>query len=525
MLISARSCSAANFSRSGSRIMVPSSLTSSHSTPAGRSPASTARSIAASVCPGRRSTPPALARSGTTWPGRDRSEGWVAGSASSRMVCARSAAEMPVLTPSRASTVTVYAVPRRSWLVWYCGGRSSRSASSSVSGAQTYPEVYRTMNASSSGVACSAAKIRSPSFSRSSSSTTMTALPAAMSLIARSMSSSMAALRSIFSTYLAMTSTSRFTGSPTALAPSTVSLSVVGISPTLNDSSSTAMTVSDTPSTVIEPFSTTYFASSGGSEKRSTSHSSAGSRAMIRADPVDVALHQVPAEPAADGRGAFQVDRAARGQHAERRAAQGLAHHVGGEDAVDVVDDGQADAVDRDRVAVPRVRGDHGPAHGDDGRVAARVGEVGDLTQFLDDAGEHQDSFFCRSEAVKRRSGPICVMSVRSSSMASAMVRDAGADQGGRAVAEQLRRHVADHPVDQAGREEGAGQGRAALEQRGAHAAGEQLGHQRGQVDAAVRAGPDLGRGGDPGGCGAVADPGVLRGTPGGVDHHPQRLR
>ena len=53
------------------------------------------------------------------------------------MVCARSAAEMPVLIPSRASTVTVYAVPRRSWLVWCIGGRSSRSHSLSVSGTQT----------------------------------------------------------------------------------------------------------------------------------------------------------------------------------------------------------------------------------------------------------------------------------------------------------------------------------------------------------------------------------------------------
>src|SRR5437016_3889790 len=42
------------------------------------------------------------------------------------------------------------------------------------------------MNASSSGVAISAAKIRSPSFSRSSSSTTTTGRPAAMSAIARS---------------------------------------------------------------------------------------------------------------------------------------------------------------------------------------------------------------------------------------------------------------------------------------------------------------------------------------------------
>ena len=44
--------------------------------------------------------------------------------------------EMPVDTPSRASTVTAYAVPRRSWLVWYIGGRSSRSQSAAVSGTQ-----------------------------------------------------------------------------------------------------------------------------------------------------------------------------------------------------------------------------------------------------------------------------------------------------------------------------------------------------------------------------------------------------
>ena len=79
---------------------------------------------------------------------------------------------------------------------------------------------------------------------------------------------------------MAITSTSRFTGSPTSFEPSTVTLDVVGISPTLNDSSSTAITVSDTPSTVIEPFSTTYRARSAGSEKRTTSQSAAGSRAQ-----------------------------------------------------------------------------------------------------------------------------------------------------------------------------------------------------------------------------------------------------
>ena len=47
------------------------------------------------------------------------------------------------------------------------------------------------MNATSSGVAFSAAKMRSPSFSRSSSSMTTTALPAAISATARSTESSL----------------------------------------------------------------------------------------------------------------------------------------------------------------------------------------------------------------------------------------------------------------------------------------------------------------------------------------------
>ncbi len=51
--------------------------------------------------------PPSLARSGTTWPGRVKSSATLAGSASSRIVVARSDAEMPVPTPTFASTVTV----------------------------------------------------------------------------------------------------------------------------------------------------------------------------------------------------------------------------------------------------------------------------------------------------------------------------------------------------------------------------------------------------------------------------------
>src|SRR5437588_421471 len=53
--------------------MVPSGLTISASTPAGYRPANRARSTAASVWPGRSSTPPARHSRGKTWPGRLKS--------------------------------------------------------------------------------------------------------------------------------------------------------------------------------------------------------------------------------------------------------------------------------------------------------------------------------------------------------------------------------------------------------------------------------------------------------------------
>ena len=79
-------------------------------TPAGFRPASRARSTAASVWPVRSSTPPGLAFSGKTWPGWTRSRGADSGSTATWIVRARSAAEMPVVIPSRASTETVNAV-------------------------------------------------------------------------------------------------------------------------------------------------------------------------------------------------------------------------------------------------------------------------------------------------------------------------------------------------------------------------------------------------------------------------------
>ena len=141
-------------------------------------------STAASVYPGRTSTPPFLARSGKTCPGRARSWGRVRGSTAVRIVVARSAAEIPVVTPRRASIETVNAVPNREVFSATCGGKCNSSHRSSVSGKQISPRPSPAMKLIFSGVTNYAAHTRSPSFSRSSSSTIMIIRPSRMSAAA-----------------------------------------------------------------------------------------------------------------------------------------------------------------------------------------------------------------------------------------------------------------------------------------------------------------------------------------------------
>ena len=169
-----RPCLAAKGTRSGRRAIVPSSFITSHSTAAGLRPARRARSQQASVCPARISTPPAAATSGNTWPGCTMSDGRACGREATRMVCARSAAEMPVVTPSAASIATVKLVPWTVLLLAVIGVSSSCAACSAVIGMQTRPRPCLARKLIFSGVTKSAAKIRSPSFSRSSSSTSTT---------------------------------------------------------------------------------------------------------------------------------------------------------------------------------------------------------------------------------------------------------------------------------------------------------------------------------------------------------------
>src|SRR5262249_23933488 len=73
-----------------------------------------------------------------------------------------------------------------------------------------------------------------------------------------------------FSTCLASRSVSRFTASPMASLPSVVSSRVCGMIATEKVSASTAFTVSETPASPIEPFSTMYRSSAGGVRTTST---------------------------------------------------------------------------------------------------------------------------------------------------------------------------------------------------------------------------------------------------------------
>jgi len=100
-----------SFTRSESRAIDPSSFIISTSAPPGLRPAKRVRSTTASVCPALLRTPLALALSGNIWPGRPRSDGFVAGSTRALIVTDRSFAETPVVVSSlMRSTETVNCV-------------------------------------------------------------------------------------------------------------------------------------------------------------------------------------------------------------------------------------------------------------------------------------------------------------------------------------------------------------------------------------------------------------------------------
>ena len=90
---------------------------------------------------------------------------------------ARSAAEIPVLTPDRASIETVNAVSNADSFLAAIRSRPRSSQRSGVSARQISPRPSLAMKLIASGVTNWAAIVRSPSFSRFSSSTTTTIFP------------------------------------------------------------------------------------------------------------------------------------------------------------------------------------------------------------------------------------------------------------------------------------------------------------------------------------------------------------
>ena len=187
MEMSFRSNFFAIFFNSGNLAILPSSFIISTSTPAGANPAKRAISIVASVCPQRRKTPPFFARKGKICPGLPRSSGLVSGFINAFTVLLLSLAEMPVVQPSPSrSILTVNAVSCSEVLSVTMGLRSSSWQRSSVMGAQIKPRPCMLIKLITSGVTFSAAAIKSPSFSLSSSSTTIISLPFLISSMALS---------------------------------------------------------------------------------------------------------------------------------------------------------------------------------------------------------------------------------------------------------------------------------------------------------------------------------------------------
>ena len=182
-------CFCLNLINCGSRAIDPSSFRISQITAEGSSPAIRARSTEASVCPARRSTPPALACSGKICPGCTKSEGCPSGFASNLTVKARSFALIPVLIFFAASTDTVKSVEYISRLCATMRCSPNCLARASVMGAQTKPRPWIVMKLIAAIVALLAAITRSPSFSRSASSVTITMRPLRISAMTSGMES------------------------------------------------------------------------------------------------------------------------------------------------------------------------------------------------------------------------------------------------------------------------------------------------------------------------------------------------
>src|SRR5918995_257921 len=373
--------------RSGTRAIVPSSFITSQTTPAGISPASRARSTAASVWPVRSSTPPARARSGKMWPGWTRSLAPLLGSIAVWIVRERSAAEIPVVTPSRASIETVKAVWSGASLFSAIGRSASSSTRSPVRQRQISPRACLAMKLIASGVANWAAIVRSPSFSRSAASTTTTNLPARTSSIASSIAESAGSVVAIGAIVSGLACTA---GQALDVLGEDVDLEVDRVARPDGAKGGDLQRVldqRDREGLVVDRRDGERDAVDGDRAlldavaedlRRRLDRQPLALQPAHPADPVHVALDIVPTERLACRKRRLEVDRVAE----TLRPRRGLRHHVEGEVAVLRLDDGQANPVDVDRVSDPRR----------EGRLhdQAAVGERDSPPPLPDDPREHE---------------------------------------------------------------------------------------------------------------------------------------
>src|SRR3954452_17786605 len=350
-------------------------------------PARRARAIDASVCPVRSSTPPALALSGCTWPGVAMSSGPFSGSIATCMVCAWSWTLMPVVTPSRASMVTVNGVLCGVSFLAGCSSRPSSSQRSGVSARQIHPPAWRVMKLIASGVTNCAAMTRSPSFSRSSSSTTTTILPAAMSSSAASM--------------VENSISARVGNELLHILGEDVNLEVdlaagLGLpqrrplqrlrdqrdgEPVVADLAHGQRDTVDGDRALLHHIAQQRRVGVEGHHPRKSLLAGLADEAH----PVHMPLHDMTAEPVGGAQRQLEVDLRPRLELAQRRAAQRLLHHVGAEQlAAAHARRGQADAVDRHAVALAQLAGQR-RAHAQPHAVRRAVDQV-DLTEILDEA-------------------------------------------------------------------------------------------------------------------------------------------
>src|SRR3954471_5976644 len=359
-------------------------------TPAGMTPASRARSTDASVWPVRSSTPPSRALSGWTCPGTTMSASPLAGSIAVRIVCAWSAVEMPVVTPSRASMVTVNGVSWAASFLSVISSSPSASQRSAVSVRQIHPPAWRVMKLMSLAVTNSAAITRSPSFSRSSSSTTTTILPAAMSSNASSM------VENLISARVGNELLHVFREDVNLEVDLAAGLGLPQRRPLqrLRDERHGEPVVADLADRQRDAVHGDRALLHHIAQQRRVGvegHHPRESPLAGLADeppPVHVTLHDMPAEPVGGAQRELEVDLRPRLQLAQRRAPQRLLHHVGAEQlAAAHARRGQADAVDRHAVALAQLTG-QGRAHAQPHAVRRAVDAV-DLTEILHEACEH----------------------------------------------------------------------------------------------------------------------------------------